>query len=290
MRILITGATGFIGKSVTRELEKCGFEIYTLSRNSVGRKVRHWTINLLETTQLSRMMGEIKPHYLLHLAWVTEPRNFWDSEENSKWSDASRRIFNEFCKCGGRKLIVVGSCAEYDWSYKFLSEEETPLRASSQYSKHKIRTREIAREVCSEYDVDLVWARIFHLYGEGQDARKLIPSLISHFKYGAPAFAVNLDVNTDYLHVEDVARGLMQVIVASCVGDFNICSGQKVANFEIVNKLSQILNKNPNTILDISRSGYDVDSICGDNRKLRSQGWSQSIDLDCGLSRCVEFF
>ena len=82
-------------------------------------------------------MDSVQPTHLLHLAWFAVPGQFWTSPENLRWVQASLELLSVFESVGGRRLVVAGSCDEYEWSDVDCDEHDTPLRPATLYGTCK---------------------------------------------------------------------------------------------------------------------------------------------------------
>src|ERR1022692_1871166 len=112
MRILLTGATGLIGREIVRPLRATGAEIHSLGRTDPGMTgVSHHPVDLLGAGDLDAVRA-IGATHLVHLAWHPG-RDFWTAPENLDWVAASIRLVRAFAAGGGQRAVVAGSCAEY---------------------------------------------------------------------------------------------------------------------------------------------------------------------------------
>lgn len=112
--ILVTGASGFIGRAVVPLLAARGDTIHAVSRSAPrppGDGVRWHQADLL-VDDVGALLDDIRPSHLLHLAWYTVNGKFCTAEENRLWVDASLRLLRAFAVNGGRRAVVAGSCAE----------------------------------------------------------------------------------------------------------------------------------------------------------------------------------
>ena len=151
LRVLVTGATGYVGRRVTGPLEALGFEVHAAGRAQ--------GVDLLATGGADALLAQVQPTHLLHLAWYTEHGLFWTSRENLRWVDASLRLLQAFASGGGRRAVVAGTCAEYDWvPGGTFSEWRTPLRPATLYGAAKLGLHEVwSRGLAAQEGVELAW-------------------------------------------------------------------------------------------------------------------------------------
>lgn len=287
MKILLTGGSGFVGRYVCHEMDKQKMEYINLQRT--GSPLQCTTqnmrkVDLLGREDLDRLLDDIKPTHLIHLAWYAEHGKFWESELNTLWNTATNRLVKSFIKSGGKHVFISGTCAEYDWRYGYCKEDITPTKPNSLYGIAKNTTRMTVELICQKYDVSFGWGRIFNPYGFGEAPQRLIPSLFRAFKDEIPPFGVNANCYRDFLHIEDVARAILACTKTKLLGEVNISSGQPFLIKKLVERIAVIFNKNPNKILDIEPLRIEpYPFLVGPNEKLKSSGWQQDISLNEGL-------
>src|SRR6266849_3237907 len=136
-RVLVTGASGFVGRQAVPLLVARGHEVIAVGRpdaeTAPPKGVRFVTCDLLREGSAAELIDTHRPSHLLHLAWNVTPGRFWTDPDNLDWVSTSLRLFRAFAEQGGERFVGIGSCAEYDWSHDFLSENETPLRPQTLY-------------------------------------------------------------------------------------------------------------------------------------------------------------
>src|SRR5690349_15031042 len=134
MRVLLTGANGFIGRRIAQRLTERGHGVVGLTRSTerlASDASAEWISgDLLNAAESKRIVDGASADVLVHLAWITEPGVFWHSPENERWLDASRGLIGRFVDAGGKRVVVAGTCAEYAWSDEPLSEATSPLEPS----------------------------------------------------------------------------------------------------------------------------------------------------------------
>lgn len=276
MKVLLTGASGFIGQYVLAQLEKNGITTVIIGRSRpVDFKGEFIEADLLRIGDFNDLIQSTNgASHLVHLAWYAEHGQFWTSPLNLRWAEASIRLVEAFCAAGGQKVVAAGTCAEYDWTFGYCREDSTPLDPASMYGASKDATRCLIAAVCESHKVALAWGRIFLPYGKGEDSRRLIPSLIAVFRGERPPFGINANAFRDFLHADDVASGLIRLLLSDADGSYNISSGRPTQIADVVNTIAKSFEGNPRTVLDLSteRAGEPL-ILFGDNGKLKALGW-----------------
>ncbi len=281
MRVLLTGATGFIGSHVARELLGRGHEVHaTLRPGSDRRRIRD-----LEG-RLRAWEGEmdavpVEPDLTLHLAWYAEPGKYLEAPENEACLAASRRLLS---RVGGR-VVAAGTCFELDTRLGRL-REDNPARPTSLYARCKDALR---RDV--ESRPDSAWLRFFYQYGPWEDPRRLVPSVIRSVQRGEPAAVSPGGQGRDYLHVEDVARAVADVAESRLSGCVNVGSGEAPTVGEIVRRIGE-LGGRPDLIRLGAVPYWEGEPmlIVADNARLRGTGWRPRFTLEGGLRHAFDWW
>lgn len=275
MKVLLTGASGFIGRHVLVQLEKHGIAPVVVGRSCPSGFMGEFIdADLLLAGDCRYLTQRANASHLVHLAWYAEHGEYWTSPLNLRWGEASIRLIEAFRATGGEKVVMAGTCAEYDWSFGYCREDHTPLNPSSLYGAAKDATRRLAASFCDSHRMPLAWGRIFLPFGKGEDARRLVPSLIEVFRAKRPPFGVNANAYRDFLHVDDVARGIIRLLLSEAKGSYNISSGRPTQIADVVNVIAKAFNGDPRIVLDLSteRRG-EPEILFGDNGKLKALGW-----------------
>lgn len=275
MRVLLTGASGFLGRYVLRQLVQQEIDVVVVGRSRPnGYHGDFIETDLLRMDDGSAAVRSARATHMIHMAWYAEHGVYWASPLNLRWLEASVRLVEAFCCAAGQKVVVAGTCAEYDWSYGYCREDTTPLAPASMYGAAKDATRRVLTAICVDHQVPLVWGRIFLPYGQGEDSRRLIPSLMQVFQGTRHPFGVNAMAYRDFLHADDVARGFKRLLLADVAGSYNISSGQPMQIAEIVRQIAKAFNGDARIVLDLSTEQLgEPEMLVGDNNKLRALGW-----------------
>jgi len=290
MRVLVSGAGGYLGRHVVSSLNAAGHAVVVLGRHPVTglEDLPFVRCDLLAEADLSAAIAPTQATHLLHLAWVTQYQVYWSSPQNFRWVDATLRLIEAFCQQGGRRVVVAGTCAEYDWLHGYLREDRTPFAPATTYGVAKDATRRLALALCALHQVALAWGHVFFPFGPGESPQRMVPRLIDVFQGRAPAFGINASAYRGMLYVPDAARAFVALLESGQSGNFNICSGQPVQLAHVVNVLADVCGRDAAAVLDLatSRPG-DPPLLVGENRKLLATGWRPAWTLEQGLGDMV---
>ena len=290
MKVLLTGASGFLGRYVLDSLRQHGIDTVMLGRRRGPESVLADFIeaDLLSAPDFAGLVKESGATHLLHLAWYAEHGKYWTSPLNLRWVDATARLVEAFCEGGGKQVVVAGTCAEYDWAHGYCREDSTPLSPATLYGAAKDAARRLVMAVCEQYQVPCAWGRVFMPFGAGENRLRLIPSLMDVFRGKRSAFGVNAAAYRDFLHAVDVAEGFVALLRSGATGAYNISSGQPVQLSDAVRKLAELLDADPKIVLGLTaeRPG-EPPLLVGENLKLRTLGWQPSLSFLQGLERTV---
>ena len=242
MRVLLTGASGFIGGYALEALVGQGHEVCAVARSAARARegVTWYEYDLLAQDAAERLAEETQASHLLHLAWYVQPGSFWSAAENERWIDASLRLLRAFGERGGRRAVMAGTCAEYAWGgEEALRELHTPLEPATLYGACKHATHVAAQALAAQLGVSLAWGRIFFLYGPGEDSARLVRQVAQSLLAGEQVPTTDGEQQRDFMHVRDVALAFVELLSGNVSGPVNIASGQPAPIREIVTLIAE---------------------------------------------------
>lgn len=236
MKVLVTGATGFIGHYVINELLERNHTVVATSLHKEKAVQASWfnqvtyipfNINdIAEDNNLFHFFGQ--PECIIHLAWEGLPN--YKSDHHLKRNLPLHQLFVKKLAAGGAKNInITGTCFEYGMQEGCLSEE-MPAQPGNDYAIAKNQLRLFAETLTQQYPYALKWLRLFYMFGKGQAANSLIPQLEKALQSGEASFNMSGGEQVrDFLPIERVARYIVEAsLQTEITGIINICSNQPV--------------------------------------------------------------
>ncbi|MCP5469394.1 MAG: NAD-dependent epimerase/dehydratase family protein [Chlamydiales bacterium] len=276
MKILVTGASGFIGQHTLPLLQE--HEVHAISRRPRRSPyAKFHTCDLLDTTQIFALLFDLKPDVLLHLAWETTPGVYINSPTNLAWLKLSIDLFESFVRAGGRRVVAAGSSFEYGASNSPCKEEETLLRPTSLYGATKASLHQVSAEFFKTKGISFAWGRIFQTYGPLENQERLIPQLIA--SVGKPFEIRNYHQVKDFIHVEDVAEIFKQLVANDFEGTLNIGTGKGTTLGELGNWITEV----PEVESDDSKLVADI-------TKLQEVNYIPRFSAQEGIKQTVEWW
>jgi dTDP-6-deoxy-L-talose 4-dehydrogenase (NAD+) len=231
MKVAVTGATGFIGRHVLRELSRReGVEVVAVSRRApdLGElpiSVTHVLMDVtIPTTQDLENLGY--PDVLIHLAWSGLP-NYKSLHHFEVHLSDQYRFLAGLVRAGLPSLICTGTCFEYGMRSGELDESLVPDPGNA-YGFAKDALRRQLDLLRAAHAFEFTWARLFYMYGDGQPATSLYPQVLAAGERGDSTFKMSPgDQLRDFLPVQTVAAYLVGLAMDSPgAGVVNVCSGQ----------------------------------------------------------------
>jgi nucleoside-diphosphate-sugar epimerase len=293
--VLVTGASGFIGQHTLDLLVERGYVVHAVSSSikppTTNGGVTWHQADLLEEKTTAELLFKLTPTHLLHFAWYAEPAKYWQSAKNMHWLQASINLLRHFHASGGRRAVMAGSCAEYDWNYGYLSEEFTPSEPATFYGICKKALADSMLSYGASQGLSCAWGRIFFLYGPGEHPVRFVSSVITALLRNEVAAVSHCRQIRDFLYVKDVAAAFVALLESSFEGKVNIASGNPVRLERIVEVIASQLNAHDKIRFGAHPATHDPPLLVGDCRTLNDiVGWRPGFDLNAGIGQTIDFW
>ena len=295
-RVLVTGASGFIGRQCLPLLAECGFEVHALSsrpRAAASDAVRWHQFDLLGAGDPDALCARVQPEALLHLAWVTTPGVYTRTPANLDWVAASLRLARSAVEHGATRLVGAGTCFEYQHGGREpCRERSTPLRPDTLYGASKVALGGLLDAYAAEVGISSAWGRVFFLYGPHEHPDRLAASVIRALLAGETAACSVGTQARDFLHVRDVAAGFVALLASEVTGPVNIGSGEALTVRELVLEIGEQLGR-PDLIALGARplAPGDPPLVVADVARLRDEvGFRSSFDWRDGIRDTIRWW
>ena len=299
MKLLITGASGFIGQHLVKKLIEQGHTIFAISRSADLQYVSNNTDNLiyfkssleLENRTLERIK-DFEPEILIHLAWEKIPDfSFETSFENLR--NHIHFFRNIFTITSLKKIIVTGSCWEYNKKLGVCTESDICI-SDNFFTWAKNSLRDFLQFECLQKNINFIWSRIFYVYGPEQRIESLIPSVIESIRNGLmPELKTPSNAN-DFIYVDDVAEGLLQFAINDISsGIYNLGSGKSMPVIDVVSSIENSLNGNgilsKELLTRTKQSNKDTDFWADMTKTFSTIKWKPRISLAMGVEKMINY-
>ena len=281
-KVIVTGINGLIGQYISEPLKGLDFEVYGIGRRDFETdKFNYKKRDINNSLEIKNLFEEIKPQYLIHLAWDTN-KGYLESDDNFDLLASSINMLKYFRENGGKKALFTGTCFEYKFKDSPIKEEDE-LKPNTIYAKCKNYLREISEIYCQKYNMEFCWGRIFYTYGANEHPNRLFPHIINSLNSGKKVSINHSQLKRDYIFAGDIAKAISLIIDSNISGAVNLCSGKATTLENIARTIAEKLNKLE--LLDLKKlETEEPDIISGDNSILLNNfnfNYSEIADFIC---------
>ena len=292
MKAIVTGAAGFAGYSLTRELVQMGHQVYAVLRPGSAHNDRFDGLQgdiykiELDCTEFNRIADVIQEEYgvsecdvFYHLAWFGGRDDFAEQIANIDYCiSAMESAASLHCK----RFVGIGSQAEYGVTADIMTESMMPFPVNA-YGAAKTAAMYLSRRRAGQLGIEWCWGRIFSLYGDMEPTGRMLPDLLRKLAAGEAMQLSSCRQNWDYLHVVDAARAIIAIGERGHADEiYNIARGDYKPLREFVEQARDVLHSDS----DISY-GLDPDpfiSLQPDVTKLMEHtGWRPEVSFEDGI-------
>jgi nucleoside-diphosphate-sugar epimerase len=316
--VLVSGAGGFIGRWSVPALLRSGYEVHAVLSGNASRSysirdnpaqlrgAKIHVADLLNEAHVEKLMGEVRATHLLHFAWIATPGLYWHSADNFRWLAASEHMLRRFAFHGGSRVMMAGSCAEYDWARAQVCDELlTPLAndsqagapspaatAASPYAICKIALQKSLSDFGRQERLSTAWGRIFFQFGPYEHPDRLVPSVIRNLLLNREAPVTHGRQLRSFLHVADVGDAFAAVLDGELEGPVNIGSRERVTLADLVARIGRQIGRPDLLRLGaLAAPAEDPAMLIPDVRRLCDEArWRPRFTLDGALSDTIEWW
>jgi nucleoside-diphosphate-sugar epimerase len=293
--ILVTGASGFVGRATLGALAERDAEVHVLSRRRPDTPADHvWhDVDLLDTRAVRDFVNRIRPRTILHLAWYVEPGSFWTAPQNLDWIAASLQLARTAAEAGATRFVGVGTCYEYAFPAEGNCDEgSTPIEPTTLYGVSKDATRRVLEEFAAATGISFAWARLFYLYGPGEAPSRLVASVARALAAGEAARCASGRPVRDFMDVRDAGDAIAALALSGVTGAVNVATGDGYSIADAVGRLAALAGR-----ADLLQLGALADRpgeprrIVAEVRRLRNEvGFQPAHTLDEGLLHALQYW
>ena len=305
-RVFITGATGFVGRHLTRLLREQGGDVFgtCFPDKPCPEEPQIFHVDLKSGESLSEALDRGRPEWIIHLAALSNVRQSWDRRQETLETNllGTSLLFEAVRRSHPSARVLFISSSDV---YGVLSpgekyfREDDPFHAVNPYAYSKIAGELLCRFYVQVEKLDIVLARPFPHTGPGQAADFVFSDWarqIARIEKGLsePVIRVgNLEVRRDYSDVRDVVRAYVRLMQKGRTGEiYNVCSGKAVSLREVLDTLLAFSSKAIEVREDPSKlRKTDIPFLGGDGSKLRGEtGWDTEIPWAQTLGDLIEYW
>jgi UDP-glucose 4-epimerase len=295
-RVLVTGAAGFVGAAVVRQLLADGRAVMVFVRDGTNKRRISALLPELEVLHgdlrnLSSAEEEVRvfaPDAIAHLAWEGVKGADRNSPAQVGNVMTSISLLELAIKLNCKAFVGLGSQAEYGPSQGRLSEQ-APTRPTTLYGAAKLATGVLLERMAAVSGMPFAWLRLFSSYGEDDDPSWLLPYLTRALLEGKRPAVTAAEQRWDYIHVEDVANAVVASLDSGASGTFNLGSGMARPLRQIIGMVRDFVD--PGLEIGFGEVPYRPDQVMHLEADISTlsgaTGWRPRVSLEAGLQKLV---
>lgn len=311
MKILVTGADGFIGSHLTEELIRKGYKVraftYYNSFNSWGW-LDTFDKHIMEEVEV--FTGDIRDAHgveeavkgvdaVFHLAaLIAIPFSYHSPDTYVDTNIKGTLNILQAARIHNIERVLITSTSEVYGTAQYVPiDEKHPLQGQSPYSATKIGADRLAESFYRSFQLPVTIVRPFNTYGPRQSARAIIPTIITQLLSDAEEVRIGSIIPTrDFNYVKDTVNGYIAIYESpNTIGEeINIATQKEISVGELANKLIKLIRPNARIVCDENRfrpKNSEVNRLLGSNEKiLRLTNWNINYSFEQGLQKTIDFY
>ena len=285
MKIFLTGATGFIGHQLVPLMKH--HQLLLVGQHEENFNETNFKFikgDLKNFSSWKEKVEEFSPEACIHLAWSGLPD--YSLSRCLENFDISIRLLDFLTHIGCKRVFIAGTCWEYG-GLQGQTSENAQAEAPNLFASFKTAIRLVGRQLAISRGINLIWGRIFFVYGPGQRPTSLIPSCYQSLKNGKTPELRNPNAINDFIHVSDVAKAILRLIESpSAQGVFNIGSGKSRRVIDICRIMAKKLNLE--NLLPEAINCHQDNGLWADTSLINETiGWHPELSIETGISETI---
>lgn len=288
-KVLVTGATGLIGKELAQPLLQAGFEVhsFTIDEKNPDNGF-HWIKgNLFNDSDIKAAMEAVKPQYLLNMAWCTVG-DYLKSDLNYQFLQAGISLLKHFKDNGGKRAVFTGTCFEYKFKNTPLKETDELDPNKTVYTFCKNKLHETAAYFCAQHDISFGYGRIFYVYGRNENKTRLTGMIIDKLSRNEEVIIKSGRLYKDYMYAKDIAGAFAALLDSTAQGVVNICTGKAISIKDFTLEIARQMGKEHLVVFKNEPSNQPP-IIIGDNTRLTKEvGYQIKYSLNTAIEEILE--
>lgn len=296
MKVLVTGANGLIGPYACAKLKLAGHDVITCGRSALHDTTasdHHISGDLLDAAFRKKLITSERPEGLLHLAWQTKHGHFWNAPDNPDWRDASIDLLARFHDHGGRRAILAGSCAEYDWQGIAPGQklaEDAACTPHTLYGQEKLKLAKHCLELNAQ-GASIAWGRLFLLCGPKEAPARFVPAITRALLAGDTAKMSSGKQIRDFMHTADAGAAFAKLIDHTFTGIINIATGNGNSLLDVANTLRDLIGRGTIEPGSMPDRPDDPPYLVADTTRItQTVGFQQAYTLKTALEDCIAWW
>ena len=299
MKVLVTGGSGFIGRNVVDALVSSGHEVLVTARPKTTISEKWFNSSVIvarfpldSKKAIVECLRGFRPEIVIHLAWEGIPD--FSVEQCLRNIEISSNLFDAIAIAPSiRRLVIAGSCKEYG-DKNGICLESDPVSPSDEFGRAKTKVRNYAEVLCHKAGIELCWLRIFYVYGPGQRAASLLPTVISGLRKGGMMPTLSDPARAhDFIHIHDLIELFNAIVESEFIksGIYNAGTGSvtplgKLCNLALL-RFNELAASSVSAEL-FEENMYATGAVACVDRSMLEFNWRATTTVEEGVRSFVE--